>query len=99
MKAAVGRCPQTGALLASQSTISRLENSPSKTEAARLAVALLDQFGTTMKAGRIEVVDIDDIFCVAHGRLLLVVLDAHPDERDIESEHFVDVHEVTTVAC
>jgi hypothetical protein len=32
--------------LASQSTISRLENAPSKTEAARLAAALLDQFGT-----------------------------------------------------
>jgi hypothetical protein len=43
MKVAVGRCPQTGAPLASQSTISRLENAPSRTEAARLAVALLDQ--------------------------------------------------------
>ena len=37
MKIAVGRCPITGAPLASQSTISRLENAPSKTEAARLA--------------------------------------------------------------
>src|SRR6516225_7682690 len=46
MKVAVGRCPETGAALASQSTISRLENAPSKTEAARLAVALLDQLGT-----------------------------------------------------
>ena len=35
MKVAVGRCPQTDAPLASQSTISRLENAPSKTEAAR----------------------------------------------------------------
>jgi hypothetical protein len=35
MKVAVGRCPETGAPLASQSTISRLENSPSKTDAAR----------------------------------------------------------------
>jgi hypothetical protein len=30
MKVAVGRCPVTGAPLASQSTISRLENAPSK---------------------------------------------------------------------
>jgi len=30
MKVAVGRCPQTGAPLASQPTISRLENAPSK---------------------------------------------------------------------
>jgi Transposase DDE domain group 1 len=29
MKVAVGRCPETGAPLASQSTISRLENAPS----------------------------------------------------------------------
>jgi hypothetical protein len=49
MKLAVGRCPESGAALASQSTICRLENAPSKTEAARLAAALLDQFGTTVK--------------------------------------------------
>jgi hypothetical protein len=34
MKVTVGRCPQTGAPLASQSTISRLKNAPSKTDAA-----------------------------------------------------------------
>src|ERR1700758_1061387 len=67
MKVAVGRCPQTGAPLASQSTISRLENSPSKTDAARLGVAMLDQFCATVKPGRIEMFDIDDAFCVAHG--------------------------------
>ena len=49
MKVAVGRCPETGAALASQSTISRLENAPSRTEAARLAAALVDQFGATVK--------------------------------------------------
>src|SRR5689334_23941313 len=40
LKLAVGRCPDSGAALASQSTISRLENAPSKSEAARLAAAL-----------------------------------------------------------
>ena len=49
MKLAVGRCPDSGAPLASQSTISRLENAPSKTEAARLTAALVDQAGTTVK--------------------------------------------------
>src|SRR5271156_1417486 len=39
MKVAVGRCPESGAPLGSQSTISRLENAPSKTDAARLTVA------------------------------------------------------------
>ena len=67
MKLAVGRCPESGQPLASQSTISRLENAPSKTEAARLAAALLDQFGTTVKPGGLEILDIDDTFCTAHG--------------------------------
>src|ERR1700726_1516989 len=67
MKITVGRCPQSGAALASQSTISRLENAPSKTEAARLCAALVDQFATTVKPGRLEILDIDDTFCAAHG--------------------------------
>src|SRR5215472_8067212 len=52
MKIAVGRCPTIGAPLASQSTISRLENAPSKTQAARLATALINQVGTTVKPGQ-----------------------------------------------
>jgi Transposase DDE domain group 1 len=67
MKVAVGRCPTTGAPLASQSTISRLENAPSRTEAARLTAALIDQAGMTVKPGKREVLDIDDTFCAAHG--------------------------------
>ena len=43
MKLVVGRCPESGAALASQSTISRLENAPRKIEAVRLTAALLDQ--------------------------------------------------------
>jgi hypothetical protein len=39
MKVRSGRCPETGAPLASQSTIPQLENSASKTDAAWLAVA------------------------------------------------------------
>src|SRR5208282_2987862 len=54
MKLAVGRCPDSGAPLASQSTISRLENSPSRTEAARLTAALVDQAGTTVKPRKYE---------------------------------------------
>ena len=67
MKIAVGRCPTTGAPLASQSTISRLENAPSKTEAARLSAALVDQAGTAVKPRKQEILDIDDTFCAAHG--------------------------------
>ncbi len=99
MKVAVGRCPETGAPLASQSTISRLENAPSKTEAARLAVALLDQFGATVKPGRTEILDIDDTFCAAHGGQQLAFWNAHHDERGFASMHIYHVASGTPVAA
>src|SRR4029077_5365679 len=57
MKLAVGRWPEGGEGRGSQLTICRLENAPRKTEAARLCAALIDQFGTTVKPGRLEVLD------------------------------------------
>jgi DDE family transposase len=99
MKAAVGRHPQTGAPLASQSTISRLENAPSRTEAARLAVALLDQFGATVKPGRMEILDIDDTFCAAHGGQQLAFWNAHHDERGFASMHIYHVASGAPVAA
>ena len=98
MKVAVGRCPESGAALASQSTISRLENAPSKTEAARLSTALLDQFGTTVRPGRLEVLDIDDTFCAAHGGQQLAFWNAHEDERGFASMHIYHVASCTPVA-
>jgi hypothetical protein len=83
MKVAVGRCPQSGAPLPSQSTISRLENARRKTEAARLTAALVDQFGTTIKAGVQEILDIDNAFCAAHGAQQLAFWNAHHDERGL----------------
>ena len=99
MKVAVGRCPASGAPLASQSTISRLENAPSKTEAARLSAALLDQFGTSVKPGKLEVLDIDDTFCAAHGGQQLAFWNAHHDERGFASLHIYHVASGTPVAA
>jgi Transposase DDE domain group 1 len=67
MKFVVGRCPETGDPLASQPTISRMENSPSKTDAARAAVAMVDQFCASVMPGEVEMFDIDDSFVAAHG--------------------------------
>jgi hypothetical protein len=55
LKVAVGRCPESSAALASQSTIPCLENAPRKTEAARLCAALVDHFATTVKTGGLEI--------------------------------------------
>src|SRR6201995_5528454 len=97
MKLAVGRCPQSGEALASQSTICRLENAPRKTEAARLCAALIDQFGTTVKPGRLEILDIDDTFCAAHGGQQLAFWNAHHDERGFASMHIYHVASGTPV--
>jgi hypothetical protein len=97
MKVAVGRCPASGAPLASQSTISRLENAPSRTEPARLTAALVDQAGTTVKPRRQEILDIDDTFCAAHGGQQLVFWNAHHDERGFASMHIYHVASGTPV--
>jgi hypothetical protein len=99
MKVAVGRCPQSGAALASQSTISRLENAPSKGEAARLCAALIDQFGATVKPGKQAILDIDDTFCTAHGHQQLALWNAHHDERGFSSMHIYHVETGTPVAA
>jgi len=99
MKLAVGRCPESGEALASQSTISRLENAPRKTEAARLCAALIDQFGTTVKPGRLEILDIDDTFCVAHGGQQLAFWNAHHDERGFAPMHIYHVASGTPVVA
>jgi hypothetical protein len=75
-----------------------LENAPSKTEAARLSAALLDQFGTTVKPGRLEILDIDDTFCTAHGAQQLAFWNAHHDERGFASMHIYHVASGTPVA-
>jgi hypothetical protein len=67
MKLAVGRCPETGDPLASHATISRMENSPSKIDAARAALAMVDHFCASVTPGEVEMFDIDDSFCAAHG--------------------------------
>jgi hypothetical protein len=99
MKVAVGRCPQSGAALASQSTISRLENAPSKTEAARLSAALVDQFGATVRPGKLEILDIDDTFCTAHGGQQLAFWNAHHDERGFAPMHIYHVGSGTPVVA
>jgi hypothetical protein len=98
MKVAVGRCPETGDPLASQSTITRMENSASKTDAARLAVAMVDQFCATVTPGSIEVFDIDDTFCAAHGGQQLAFWNAHHDERGFATMHIYHVASGAPVA-
>jgi hypothetical protein len=99
MKIAIGRCPESGDPLPSQSTISRLENAPTKTQAARLAAALVDQFCASVTPGKEEVFDIDDTFCAAHGGQQLALWNGHEDERGFSPMHIYHVRTGAPVAA
>lgn len=99
LKIAVGRCPESGRPLASQSTISRLENAPRKVDAARLAGALVDQFCVCVKPRRQEILDIDDTFCAAHGGQQLAFWNAHENERGFSPMHIYHVASGTPVTA
>jgi hypothetical protein len=87
LKMAVGRCPESGADLASQSTISRFENAPTKREAAKLAGALVDHFASRVEPAHCDIFDIDDTFNAAYGGQQLGFWNAHHDERGFASMH------------
>ncbi len=87
LKMAVGRCPETGAALASQSTISRFENAPTKQDAARLAKALIDQFTACMTPAHRDIFDIDDTFDAAHGGQQMTFWNGHHYERGFAPMH------------
>ena len=82
LKMAVGRCPATSDPLCSQSTMSRLENMPSKMEAARLTATLVDQFCASFaRAPAAITLDIDDTVDEVHGGQQLSFWNAHYDCR------------------
>ena len=87
LKMAVGRCPETGAALASQSTISRFENAPTKADAARLAKALVDQFSAHVTPAHRDIFDIDDTFDAAHGGQQMTFWNGHHYERGFAPMH------------
>jgi hypothetical protein len=67
-KLLLDRLPETGAPLASQPTISRFENSVSRTEIYRMALVLMDQFIASYNSPpEVIVLDVDDTEDRAHG--------------------------------
>ena len=67
-KLLLDRLPETGAPLASQPTISRFENSVSRTEMSRMALVLMDQFIASYHSPpEVIVLDVDDTEDRAHG--------------------------------
>ena len=98
-KLAVGRAPESGAPLCSQPTMSRLENMPSRIQAARMTAALVDLFCRSFKTapGAITL-DIDDTCDAVHGQQQLSLFNAHYDTRCFLPIHVYHVESGKPVA-
>lgn len=81
LKVACGRLPITGDDLASQPTISRLENSVSRTDLYRIGQALVDAFIASYKKPPKKIIlDIDDTDDTTHGSQQLSLFHAYYDD-------------------
>ena len=84
-KIALGRLPERGEDLCSQSTVSRLENLPSRTDLYRMARALVDQYCASFPQVPDRIVlDLDDTFDATHGAQQLQLFNAHYDEHGFQ---------------
>jgi hypothetical protein len=80
LKIAVGRCPETGADLMSQPTLSRLENLADWRALARIGLGQIDLYCRSFgRAPSRIVLDIDDTDDPVHGQQELALFNAHYD--------------------
>jgi hypothetical protein len=90
-KMACGRLPDSGADLASQPTLSRLENTPDLRALIRLSHGMVDLWcrGHAI-APKSIMLDIDDTADTVHGHQQLSLFNAHYDERCFLPIHVYD---------
>jgi len=90
-KMACGRLPDSGADLASQPTLSRLENTPDLRALIRLSRGMVDLWCRThASAPKAIMLDIDDTADTVHGHQQLSLFNAHYDERCFLPIHVYD---------
>jgi hypothetical protein len=90
-KMACGRLPESGADLASQPTISRLENTPDLHALIRMSHGMVDLWCRSHAAAPKSIMlDIDDTADTVHGHQQLSLFNAHYDERCFLPIHIYD---------
>lgn len=91
LKLACGHLPESGAALASQPTVSRLENTPALRDLIRLGRVMVDLYCASYPAPPEAIVlDIDDTVDVVHGHQQLSLFNRHHDERCFLPIHVYD---------
>lgn len=89
---AAGRLPGSGAPLCSQPTMSRFENMPNRTGAARMTAMMVDLFCKSFaKQPDAITLDIDDTCDPVHGGQQLSLFNAHYDTRCFLPIHIYEV--------
>jgi hypothetical protein len=100
-KMACGRLPESGVNLASQPTISRLENTPDLRDLIRMSRGIVDFWCQSHPCPpRGIVLDIDDTADTVHGHQQMSLFNAHYDERCFLPIHVYDAmtgHCVVTI--
>jgi hypothetical protein len=100
-KMACGRLPESGADLASQPTLSRLENAPDLRDLIRMSRGMVDLWCESHRtAPKAVTLDIDDTADIVHGHQQLSLFNAHQDERCFAPIHIYDArtgHCVVTI--
>ena len=90
-KLACGRLAETGDDLMSQPTLSRLENTPSWRELARMGLSLIDLFCASFRRVPERIVlDIDDTDDTVHGGQQLALFNAHFDNYCFQPIHIFE---------
>ena len=91
LKIAVGRCPETGADLMSQPTLSRLENLAGWRALARIGLGQIDLYCRSFARPPTRIVlDIDDTDDPVHGQQELALFNAHYDCTCFQPIHIFD---------
>jgi hypothetical protein len=91
LKIAVGRCPESGADLMSQPTLSRLENLADWRALARIGLGQIDLYCRSFARPPVRIVlDIDDTDDPVHGQQELALFNAHYDCTCFQPIHIFD---------
>lgn len=100
LKIACERAPESAHGLASQPTLSRLENLPGWRALARMGIGMIDAFCDSFSRPPARIVlDIDDTTDRAHGGQQLALFNAHADERCFQPIHIYEAATAKPVAC
>ena len=96
-KMACGQLPETGLDMASQPTISRLENTPDLRDLIRMSWGMVDLWCKShARAPKSITLDIDDTADTVHGHQQMSLFNAHHDERVFMPIH---LYEAETGHC